>query len=97
MLHTFLAAFEAVLVVGPTLPDSWAETKEEKRMAVTAEKIVNFILVRITHKCKEWNASVHWRFYSKNHIAVEATSLHFAQKQDALIDEAVAEFPRIQN
>jgi hypothetical protein len=23
-------------------------------MAVTAEKIVNFILVRITHKCKEF-------------------------------------------
>lgn len=27
ILHTFLAAFAAVEVVGPTLPDSWAETK----------------------------------------------------------------------
>jgi hypothetical protein len=40
-----MAAFLAVVVVGPTLPDNCAVTNEGRRKAAKAERSVSFILM----------------------------------------------------
>jgi hypothetical protein len=57
MLHVFVAALEAVLVEGPTEPDSWAETngcKARKEAERNARKLAFIVNGTVEYEGMQW-------------------------------------------
>lgn len=57
MLQIFLLAFEAVLVVGPTDPESWAAAQGTERVRIAACEAVFFMAADCDGIIQIWNVA----------------------------------------